>query len=200
MELLPVLLLGTASLGLLSLAAHLAWCAAFKPEATARIWDGNGDEFTWKRKVYLVGNWIAYGLLIYGGVYFMLGWMPEGWGSITEDGDYRSTREHFSGLVALIGAFGIPAALFNLSTERTQARIDAFYREQLLELVAAPPFMLQGKRERLQRYAEGDFSEAPLGESTRLARLPSPVFLRLARAVEDLERSHKGDEEAGITA
>lgn len=120
-------LLQTASL---VVAAWSFWIVYSKPR---RLLELTGEVIplddphhrTGAREYIFLGTWML-GLvaLCFGAAHSALGWLPEGWGSIDEDGEWTSIRFAIASIIAVFGAVLLQGFL------RTCARSRGILEEQ----------------------------------------------------------------------
>lgn len=91
---------------------------ASRPESLILVSAKYDRKMKWWQKAYFAAAAIALGVCLFKGAESFLYWLPAGWGSYDEEGDFYSSRSSIAGLFSLIGAF----SLFNALVEGANAR------------------------------------------------------------------------------
>lgn len=181
-------LVGLGSTILLGIAIHLSVCTAICPQKVVRLFKILDARKKWVAKSYLFATWLAFGLLTYGGLNFMLAWMPGTWGTFTEYGDYKTLKGTVAGLLAIGGGMVIPGFLWQQAQTSAIALGDAYARKELERLATLRyrDTLLQ-ESSNFMRYYAGDFeNETSFSSRSNIRELDRGVFFDLARIAEKI--------------
>ena len=127
-DLAHVLAAGLGSLTLLCLSLYIGLAAGGRSELLYATASSHPELRLHHRAFFLLA---AAGLLVclYQGADFMLSWMPDSWGNVGEDGDYKTLRSFIAGLFAMAGGLflcqfidGATHDKFDLREARIRAR------------------------------------------------------------------------------
>lgn len=101
---------GLLQTAFLAVAAWSFWIVYSKPQ---RLLELTGDlapidrdhRFAWHREGMFMAAWmLGLAALCFGAAHSALGWLPDRWGSVDQDGEWVSIRFGLASLVAVFGA------------------------------------------------------------------------------------------------
>lgn len=118
-------LISTASLAALAIYAWLL----YKGTSETLYSTINTRLMDWRKRAFVGLAAVAFLASIYNGIDSMLFWMPDTWGSIDEDGDFRTVRTALAG----VGAFLIGLPLIQVIDSATHMN----FRHRMQELTSA---------------------------------------------------------------